>query len=189
MNEELKKRIFIGLFTILYVMTGLVSVWHAVGFFRIANPIWMAWVLALVFEVGQAAALFSILTGGSNRVSWGLMGILTVIQVMGNVYSCYAEVRIHPEMAINFAGPFFGPHSTIPPENQAVIIAYIMGAILPVVALCLTAVVARYLTRDSARKNNASGDIKSTENSHIFSSEKEQRQVKNRQNCKVFIDN
>ena len=55
------KRILTILFSILYLAVGFVSVYHAINFFAISNEGWLALILAIAFEIGQAAVLFSLL--------------------------------------------------------------------------------------------------------------------------------
>lgn len=147
MSEKTKKIIFISLFSILYICTGFVSAWHAVGFFSLANPMWLSWILAVVFEVGQAAVLFSLLTSRDRGwMSWMLMIILTAVQVMGNVYSSYEWLCLRSTESLRyFAEPILGWFFIPSVQSQTIAMAYITGAILPIVALCLTGIVARYI--------------------------------------------
>ena len=64
---NLMQKIYIGLFAILYLAVALVSTIHAVSFFGLANNDWMAVILAISFELGQAAVLFSLLTSKNER--------------------------------------------------------------------------------------------------------------------------
>ena len=101
MNKSFNK-IFLWLFIVLYTAIAFVSTYHAIAFFSLSNPVWLAVILAVAFEVGQAGVLFSILTNTDKddrrSLPWILMGILTVVQVLGNVFSSYqyiAPLRIH----------------------------------------------------------------------------------------------
>ena len=80
-------RILTILFSILYLAVGFVSVYHAINFFSISNDQWLAVVLAIAFEIGQAAVLFSLLVNKEKKkiMPWILMGTLTLVQVLGNV--------------------------------------------------------------------------------------------------------
>ena len=61
MNKVFNKA-FLWLFIVLYTAIAFVSTYHAIAFFGLSNPVWLAVVLAIAFEVGQAGVLFSILT-------------------------------------------------------------------------------------------------------------------------------
>ena len=85
-----KKSIYIGLFSVLYLIVAFSSFFHAVSFFGLANNLWMSVILAFAFEIGQAAVLFSLLTSKKDRsriMPWVLMTMFTLVQVLGNVYS------------------------------------------------------------------------------------------------------
>ena len=72
------------------------SVYHAIAFFSISNNTWLAVVLALAFEIGQAAVLFSLLTSKTKKIMpWILMGVLTAVQVLGNIFSSYQYMMLN----------------------------------------------------------------------------------------------
>ena len=90
-----KKSIYIGLFSVLYLIVAFSSFFHACAFFGLANNTWMSIILAFAFEVGQAAVLFSLLTSAKDRsrvMPWVLMFMFTLVQVIGNVYSSYKYI-------------------------------------------------------------------------------------------------
>lgn len=137
------KNILTILFSLLYLSVGVVSVYHAVSFFSISNNEWLAIVLALAFEIGQAAVLFSLLVSDSKKVMpWILMGVLTIVQVLGNVYSSYQYSVLNSPDEIKYFtdSVLFFVQDPDPKVNQ-VMISYITGAILPIVALCMTSMV------------------------------------------------
>lgn len=137
------KKILIVLFIILYIAIGTVSVIHAINFFAISNENWLAIILAVAFEIGQAAVLFSLLVNKSKKtMPWILMIVLTLVQVLGNVYSSYQYAAIHSTEEIKYFtdSVLFYLHDPNPQVNQ-VMISYITGAILPIVALCMTSMI------------------------------------------------
>ena len=62
------KKILTILFSILYLAVGFVSVYHSINFFAISNEGWLALILAIAFEIGQAAVLFSLLVNKTQKV-------------------------------------------------------------------------------------------------------------------------
>lgn len=141
---KLMQKIYIVLFALLYLAVALVSTIHALEFFGLANNNWMAVILAISFELGQAAVLFSLLTSKQERgkiMPWVLMSIFTLVQVLGNVYSCYKYIILNsPENLRFFKEPIF-IWTSLPDDQATVIVTYIVGAILPVCALLLTSMV------------------------------------------------
>lgn len=137
------KKILIVLFIILYIAIGTVSIIHAINFFAISNENWLAIILAVAFEIGQAAVLFSLLVNKSKKtMPWILMIVLTLVQVLGNVYSSYQYAAIHSTEEIKYFtdSVLFYLQDPNPQVNQ-VMISYITGAILPIVALCMTSMI------------------------------------------------
>lgn len=137
------KKILTILFSILYLAVGFVSVYHAINFFAISNESWLAVILAIAFEIGQAAVLFSLLVNKSKKtMPWILMTVLTLVQVLGNVYSSYQYAAINSVEEIKYFtdSVLFYLQDPDPKVNQ-VMISYITGAILPIVALCMTSMI------------------------------------------------
>jgi len=135
----------IGTFFILYALVGFVSTLHSITFFGLANATWLAVMLGITYEVGQAAVLFSILMSKNknNFLPWGLMILLTALQVTANVYASFKFMDgsgsndwTYWQRSILFWLEVDGP------EMFKVIISWITGALLPVVALGMTALVA-----------------------------------------------
>lgn len=152
MNKIFNKA-FLWLFIVLYTAIAFVSTYHAIAFFNLSNPTWLAVILAIAFEVGQAGVLFSILTNTDSNdkktLPWILMGTLTIVQILGNVFSSYKWMIIHNADQIDYFTKsvlFFVQSPN--PEYNYVMISYITGAILPVVALCMTSMVANMLKRN-----------------------------------------
>ena len=131
------------LFSILYLAVGFVSVYHSISFFSISNDQWLAIILACAFEIGQAAVLFSLLTNPNKKIMpWVLMCVLTLVQVLGNVFSSYQYAVINSPEEIKYFtdSVLFFLQDPDPKVNQ-VMISYITGAILLIVALCMTSMI------------------------------------------------
>ena len=144
-----KRNIFIGLFAILYISVAFVSTFHAISFFGLANQLWIAVMLAITFEIGQAAVLFSILTNATKNkiIPWFLMIVLTIVQILGNVYSSYKFLITNSESLLQyFKEPIF-VWMEMPDQQCNVILTYIIGAILPIVSLLMTSMVTSYLEK------------------------------------------
>ena len=142
-NENILKRILTILFSILYLSVGFVSVYHAVNFFTISNQAWLATILAIAFEIGQGAILFYLLISKDKKVMpWILMSVSTLVQVFGNIYSSYQYMLLHNSDLIQYftnSVLFFMQDPN--PQVNHVMISYITGAILPIVALCMTSMI------------------------------------------------
>ena len=90
------RKILVVLFSILYISVGFVSVYHSISFFELSNQPWLALILACAFEIGQAAVLFYLLISKDKQIiPWILMSVLTLVQVLGNVYSSYQYMMLN----------------------------------------------------------------------------------------------
>ena len=150
MNKHFRK-IFLILFAILYISVALVSTFHAISFFGLANNSWVSVMLAITFEIGQAALLFSILIGASGKnkvIPWILMCVLTLVQILGNVFSSYEYLITNSADNLRFFKEPIFVWTDLPDDQCNVILTYIIGAILPIVALLMTSMVTNYLNKD-----------------------------------------
>ena len=148
------KRVLIVLFSILYLSVGFVSVYHSISFFELSNYPWLAIILACAFEIGQAAVLFYLLISKDKQIMpWILMGVLTLVQVLGNVYSSYSYMMINNTDLIKYFtdSVLFFIQDPNPKVNH-VMISYITGAILPVVALCMTSMIVNVLNYNTKKE-------------------------------------
>ena len=150
------RNLFLCLFAILYLSVATVSTFHAFHFFGLANNSVMAAMLAGTFEIGQAAVLFSLLTDSDNRkkyMPWVLMCILTLVQVLGNVFSSYEYIITNSMESLRyFKEPIF-IWTNLPDEQANVIVTYIQGSLLPIVCLLLTSMVTSYLSKEENNKS------------------------------------
>jgi hypothetical protein len=134
-------------FALLYLCVGFVSTLHSITFFHLANSMSLAVLLGLTYEVGQASVLFSILMSEKNKgkyLPWALMFLLTALQVTANVYASFKYMVASGSNDWTFwqKSILFGVQSSNP-EVYQVIISWISGALLPIVALGMTALVAQ----------------------------------------------
>lgn len=145
------KKIYIVLFSILYVCIAVISCIHAYEFFGLANQKIMAAVLSGAFEVGQAAVLFALLTSEKERnkiMPWVLMVIFTLVQIMGNIYACYKHIMLYSQDLLQyFKEPIF-IWTNLPDTQATVIVTYVVSAILPICGLLLTSMVTNFLDKD-----------------------------------------
>ena len=142
------KKIYIILFAILYVFVAIVSGIHGFAFFGLANNLPMSIMLGTCFEIGQFAVLMSLLTSKKNDgkiMQYILLIILTVVQILGNVFSSFKYLMINSVSDLEyFKKPIF-IFTDLPDDITTVIVTWIIGAILPCVCLLLTSMVSNYI--------------------------------------------
>jgi hypothetical protein len=168
-------------FAFLYLFVGFVSTLHSITFFNLANTMSLAILLGITYEIGQASVLFSILmTKNKDKfLPWALMFLLTALQVTANVYASFKY------MATSGSNDWMYWQKSILIGVQAenaemyqVIISWIAGALLPIVALGMTALVAqniKLMTEDSPVQSTETGEINSERMEAIIENEVEKR--------------
>lgn len=150
-KKKITKYIYIGLFATLYLSVALVSGIHAVAFFSLANAPALGVMLAITFEIGQAAVLFSLLTNPNQRkkiMTWVQLSIFTLVQILGNVYSSYKYIVSNSMENLRFFKEPVFIWTDLPDQMCNVIITYLVGGILPISALLLTEMLTSYLYKE-----------------------------------------
>ena len=159
MNQKVLHRVFIWGFLFLYFLVALISFCHAVQFFGIGNAKWMSISLAFAFELGLALSLASILLSDKNKkqtLPWILMITLTAVQVVGNVYSVFRYISVSDVDYYQYlAKPLLFFIEEVDENTIQIIVSWIMGAILPIVALMMTDMVANNIKNVSEDKKES----------------------------------
>lgn len=146
----------VTLFALLYGLSAFVSGYHAIEFFSLANAYWLALLLAITFEIGQAAVLFYVLQSKTKSYGpWLLMIVLTLTQCIGNIFSSHKYMVTHSTEDIKyFTDSVLFFIADPDPKVNIVFIDYIVGFLLPIVALAMTSMVVEIL-KDPSIKDEA----------------------------------
>jgi hypothetical protein len=173
---------FIITFIILYAATAFVSWYHSISFFNIANAAWLSVILSFVAEVGQAGILFSILLTKNTKkfLSWATMVILTSLQIIGNVVASYKFiVTANSNDFTYFKDSILFWVQAANPQMFKVIVAWIAGALLPIIALSMTALVAQNIKlkeeEDAEKAKEKKGSVPDEEVQEIIENEVERK--------------
>lgn len=130
-KNRLVNGFIIGTFVMLYILVSLISTIHVIDFFELSNPRGMAIALAIAFEVGAAASLASLITLDkmNKTLVWALFIAITAMQMQGNMYYAFQNLEGYASWVELFnlidEEPLF----------QKRVLAFVSGAILPLVAL------------------------------------------------------
>lgn len=131
MKDKLVRNFVIGTFVTLYALVSVISTIHVIDFFELSNPYWLAVTLAIGFEIGAAASLASlvILKKMNKTLVWALFITITLMQMQGNMYYAFKNISNYETWSQLF--------NLI--EEDAIyqkrILAFVSGAILPLIAL------------------------------------------------------
>lgn len=181
MNSKIIRTTYLSLFAILYLCTAFVSTMHAIQFFSLANAAYLGVILALTFEVSQAAVLSSLLIDKSNQkkiVPWLLMFLMCGVQILGNVYSSYKYICLNSLEDLKwFKEPIFIWMDNFPDKEATVIVTWAIGGLLPCVCLLLTEMVTSYIHKDKENKVQESTKQEEPEPKHKIENEQVQEQT------------
>lgn len=181
MKQKTLYKVFIWGFLFLYLLVATISFFHAVQFFAIGNNIAMSVTLALAFEIGLALSLAAILLSDENKKStlpWILMIVLTLVQVIGNVYSTFKYISLSEEQYYQYlAKPLLFWMEGVTEDTVQIIVSWIIGAILPIIALFMTDMVASNIKNLEKTKELPDTEINQTEET-VAKEEKEETQSK-----------
>lgn len=170
MNQKTLYKVFIWGFLALYLFVAGISFCHAIQFFCIGNPMIMSVMLALAFELGLALSLAAVLLSDANKkatLPWILMVVLTFVQVIGNVYS--VEKYICESNAVYYQylqNALLFWIEGVSEQTVQVIVSWIMGAILPIIALFMTDMVASNIKNMNDLKENEANELSENDEVH-----------------------
>lgn len=170
MNQKTLYKVFIWGFLALYLFVAGISFCHAIQFFCIGNPMIMSVMLALAFELGLALSLAAVLLSDANKkatLPWILMVVLTFVQVIGNVYS--VEKYICESNAVYYQylqNALLFWIEGVSEQTVQVIVSWIMGAILPIIALFMTDMVASNIKNMNDLKENEAKELSENDEVH-----------------------
>lgn len=90
-TEKLLRKVIIGAFIIVPIISSIISALHIVDFYTLGNPTWLAVALAIAIELGSIASFLtlSILDKLNKGIVWTVFIILFFMQVVGNMYFSY----------------------------------------------------------------------------------------------------
>lgn len=131
MKEKWVSRFVISTFVVLYAIVSIISTIHVIDFFELSNPYWLSVSLAIAFEFGAAASLASLvaLEKMNKGIVWALFFAITAMQMQGNMYYAFTNLHDFQSWIELFNLQEWEPLA------QKRVLAFVSGAILPLVAL------------------------------------------------------
>ena len=127
------------LFLIPIILVAAISISHVVTWYSIANPINWAIYLSIAIEVGAMTALVA----ATNRVKggvWFMFGLVTFIQMVGNIYFSFKEIDTNGELWLSWielTTPIWEMVGTELTDTLALKrwLAFLEGGLLPIISL------------------------------------------------------
>lgn len=122
----------------IFLVAGI-SISHVVSWYDIANPMSWAIYLSIAIEVGAMTALVA----ATNKIKggvWFMFGLITFIQMIGNIFYSYKEIDQNGELFkswVELTGPIWemiGSDTTDVPAMKRWL-AFLEGGLLPIISL------------------------------------------------------
>ena len=102
----------------------------------------------------MCVTVYVLIKKSNDVLPWALMSILTTVQVIGNIFASYGYMIEHARNQIQyFIDSVMWFMKDPDPQVNIVILSYVIGAILPIVALLFTALVVK-IWDDSEKPNS-----------------------------------
>jgi len=128
-----------SMFLVPILLVAAISISHVVTWYDIANPINWAIYLSIAIEIGAMTALVA----ATNQIKggvWFMFGLVTFIQMMGNIFYSYKEIDETGELFkswVELTGPIWELMGT---EVTDVVglkryLAFLEGGLLPIISL------------------------------------------------------
>ena len=91
--EWIKKNPNRAMFLVPIILVAIISISHVVSWYDIANPFSWAIYLSIAIEVAAMTALVAV----TNKIKggvWFMFSLVTLIQMIGNIYFSFKEIDI-----------------------------------------------------------------------------------------------
>ena len=128
-----------AMFLVPILLVAGISISHVVSWYNIANPISWAIYLSIAIEIGAMTALVA----ATNKIKggvWVMFGLITFIQMIGNIFFCYKDTDITSQNFkdwIELTQPVFDALGSDTKDliGQRRWLAVLEGGLLPLISL------------------------------------------------------
>lgn len=146
------------MFLVPILLVAGISISHVVSWYDMANPYNWAVYLSVAIEIGAMTSLVAATKKIKGGV-WFMFGIVTFIQIIGNIFYCYAQIDENGELFqkwIELTSPIFESMGTdaddIIPHKRW--LALLEGGLLPLISLTSLHFYTKYESGDDTPNNN-----------------------------------
>ena len=128
-----------SMFLLPIILVAGISISHVVSWYDIANPYNWAIYLSIAIEIGAITALVA----ATNKIKggiWFMFGIVTFIQMIGNIFYSYKEIDETGELFkswVELTGPIWEMAGTDIEDTVGMKrwLAFLEGGLLPIISL------------------------------------------------------
>ncbi len=127
------------MFLVPIILVAIISISHVVSWYDIANPINWAIYLSIAIEIGAMTALVA----ATNKIKggvWFMFGLITFIQMIGNIYFSFKEIDVNGELFkswVELTSPVWEMLGSDMSDMTSAKrwLAFLEGGLLPVISL------------------------------------------------------
>jgi hypothetical protein len=172
-----------AMFLVPILLVAGISISHVVAWYDMANPINWAIYLSIAIEVGAITALVA----ATNKIKggiWFMFGLVTFIQMVGNIFYSYNEIDANGELFkswVELTGPIWELMGT---EQTDLVglkrwLAFLEGGLLPIISLTSLHFFVKYEDPNSTKEEETSPkeeifDTDTQEIGEIYSTKEEE---------------
>jgi len=182
-----KRKLIKNAFLLPIIIVVIVSISHVITWYDLGNPFVWAIYLSIGVEIFALSAVSAVSVKEIKKGSiWILFGIVTSIQIMGNVFFTYNDINIESKSFLNWIEliePFFEDW-TITDHKR--LLAILQGATLPFMSLISLHFYIKFDENSSNNNKNFKNEI--NDNSNSFNDNKKQKKDK-KENKSNFVKN
>jgi hypothetical protein len=128
-----------AMFLVPILLVAGISISHVVSWYNLANPISWAIYLSIAIEIGAMTALVA----ATNKIKggvWFMFGLITFIQMLGNIFFSYKEIDANGELFkswMELTGPVWEMLGSKANDVIAMKrwLAFLEGGLLPIISL------------------------------------------------------
>jgi len=128
-----------AMFLVPIILVAAISISHVVTWYDMANPINWAIYLSVAIEIAAMTALVAVDSRIKGGV-WFMFGLVTLIQVIGNVFYCFKEIDASGELFKSWVELTSPVWALVGTEITDVVslkrwLAFLEGGLLPIISL------------------------------------------------------
>ena len=128
-----------AMFLVPIILVAIISISHVVTWYDLANPINWAIYLSIAIEIAAMTALVAATSKVKGGI-WLMFGLVTFIQVVGNVFFCYKEIDETSELFKSWVELTYPVWEMMGTDVKDVIsmkrwLAFMEGGLLPIISL------------------------------------------------------
>ena len=129
-----------AMFLVPIILVAFISISHVVTWYDMANPINWAIYLSVAIEIAAMTALVAVDSRIKGGGIWFMFGLVTFIQVIGNVFYCFKEIDSNGPLFIAWVELTSPVWELVGTEVTDIIslkrwLAFLEGGLLPIISL------------------------------------------------------